>query len=232
GGLLAATGGALYVLLTVVSAFFGPRVPDQPGAVPLPALAPEGGRHTPISGTLVLVFVFLAAFVIYYFLNWKWLAARIPARPAAPRRCRPGSAGGGARDGGGARRTDRTRAGRLARAGRRGRAGRRPHAAPAGRLARARGRLARGGGAVRRPGGVRPDAGGLPLLQRPLLPARAGDSRDLRVHGVVRGLRRRAVGLRGLARGVSPREPRLVGRAGPYRRRRGRAGRPGGHRRW
>jgi hypothetical protein len=24
---------------------------------------------------MVLVFVFLAAFVIYYFLNWKWLAA-------------------------------------------------------------------------------------------------------------------------------------------------------------
>jgi len=39
------------------------------------ALAPETGKHVPISGTLVLVFVFLAAFIIYYFLNWKWLAA-------------------------------------------------------------------------------------------------------------------------------------------------------------
>jgi cytochrome c oxidase subunit 1 len=75
GGLLAAAGGALYVLLTVVSVFFGARVPDTPGAVPLAALAPDTGKHVSMSGTLVLVFVFLAAFVIYYFLNWKWLGA-------------------------------------------------------------------------------------------------------------------------------------------------------------
>jgi cytochrome c oxidase subunit 1 len=75
GGLLAALGGALYVLLTVASVFFGARVPDAPGAVPLAAPPPDTGRHVPISGTLVLVFTFLAAFVIYYFLNWKWLAA-------------------------------------------------------------------------------------------------------------------------------------------------------------
>ncbi|HSE96131.1 MAG TPA: cbb3-type cytochrome c oxidase subunit I [Methylomirabilota bacterium] len=75
GGLLAGAGGALYVLLTVVSVFFGSRVPDTPGAVPLAGMAPAGGKHAPISGTMVLVFVFLAAFVIYYFLNWKWLAA-------------------------------------------------------------------------------------------------------------------------------------------------------------
>jgi len=75
GGLLAAAGGALYVLLTVVSVFFGSRVPDTPGAVPLARLAPEGGKHASISGTMVLVFVFLSAFIIYYFLNWKWLAA-------------------------------------------------------------------------------------------------------------------------------------------------------------
>ncbi len=75
GGLVAALGGALYVLLTVGSVFFGPRVPDTPGAVGLAPLAPETGQHVPIAGTMVLVFVFLAAFVIYYFLNWKWLAA-------------------------------------------------------------------------------------------------------------------------------------------------------------
>ena len=75
GGLLAALGGALYVGLTVASVFFGPRIPDQPGQVPLASIPPAGAKHTPISGTLVLVFVFLAAFIIYYFLNWKWLAA-------------------------------------------------------------------------------------------------------------------------------------------------------------
>jgi cytochrome c oxidase subunit 1 len=75
GGILAAAGGALYVLLTVASVFFGRRVPDTPGAVPLAAMAPAGGSHVPISGTMVLVVTFLSAFVIYYFLNWKWLAA-------------------------------------------------------------------------------------------------------------------------------------------------------------
>jgi cytochrome c oxidase subunit 1 len=75
GGLLAALGGALYVGLTVSSVFFGKRVPDTAGAVELAALVPATGKHPPISGTMVLVFVFLAAFIIYYFLNWKWLAA-------------------------------------------------------------------------------------------------------------------------------------------------------------
>jgi cytochrome c oxidase subunit 1 len=74
GGLLAAVGGALYVLITVASVLFGPRIPDEPGAFRLAPVPPARG-HTPISGTLVLVLVFLAAFVVYYFLNWKWLAA-------------------------------------------------------------------------------------------------------------------------------------------------------------
>ena len=75
GGLLAALGGALYVGITVLSVFFGPRIPDQPGQIKLAAIPADTGKHTPVSGTLVLVFVFLAAFIIYYFLNWKWLAA-------------------------------------------------------------------------------------------------------------------------------------------------------------
>lgn len=74
GGLFALAGGALYVLLTVGTVLFGRRVPDTPGAVPLAALPQEKGQHVSISGTLVLVFVFLASFIIYYFLNWKWLA--------------------------------------------------------------------------------------------------------------------------------------------------------------
>jgi cytochrome c oxidase subunit 1 len=74
GGLLAALGGALYVGLTVTSVFLGRRIPDQAGQLPLAPL-PPATRHAPMSGTMVLVLVFLAAFVIYYFLNWKWLAA-------------------------------------------------------------------------------------------------------------------------------------------------------------
>jgi cytochrome c oxidase subunit 1 len=75
GGLLAVAGGALYVVITVLSVFAGERIPDQPGQVPLPPIPAPGARPTPMSGTMVLVLVFLAAFVIYYFLNWKWLAA-------------------------------------------------------------------------------------------------------------------------------------------------------------
>jgi cytochrome c oxidase subunit 1 len=74
GGLFALAGGALYVLITVGSVLFGKRVPDTPGAVPLAALPQGQGQHVPIKGTMVLVFVFLASFIIYYFLNWKWLA--------------------------------------------------------------------------------------------------------------------------------------------------------------
>jgi hypothetical protein len=39
--------------------------------------APLTGRHheeASMRGTLVLVFVFLAAFALYYFVNWKALA--------------------------------------------------------------------------------------------------------------------------------------------------------------
>ena len=75
GGLFALLGGALYVLITVGSVLFGKRVPDTPGAVPLAAMPQDGGQHVPVKGTMVLVLVFLASFVIYYFLNWKWLAA-------------------------------------------------------------------------------------------------------------------------------------------------------------
>jgi cytochrome c oxidase subunit 1 len=75
GGLLAALGGALYVVVTVASVFFGPRIPDRPGEVALTPIPEARSAHTPIPGTLVLVFTFLSAFVIYYFLNWKWLAA-------------------------------------------------------------------------------------------------------------------------------------------------------------
>lgn len=74
GGLLAIVGGALYVLVTVGSVLFGPRVPDRPGMVEIAAVPKDTGKHIPVPGTLVLVFVFLAAFVIYYFLNWKWLS--------------------------------------------------------------------------------------------------------------------------------------------------------------
>lgn len=84
GGLVAATGGAIYIVITVWSVFFGrPLAAGAPSGmygVPQGVLAPPKPlpenitRHGPTPGTLVLVFVFLAAFVAYYFVNWKLLS--------------------------------------------------------------------------------------------------------------------------------------------------------------
>jgi cytochrome c oxidase subunit 1 len=85
GGLLAAVGGGIYILVTVWSVFFGQPLPADgtfsgtglPHGLlhpptPLPADAEGRSKRTP--GTLVLVFVFLAAFIAYYFINWKLLS--------------------------------------------------------------------------------------------------------------------------------------------------------------
>jgi cytochrome c oxidase subunit 1 len=94
GGLVGILGGAIYILVTVWSVFFGRRLADDesglgavgrglpPGIVNPPGpLAPEATeeslpRHTLgfVPGTMVLVLVFLAAFVVYYFVNWKLLS--------------------------------------------------------------------------------------------------------------------------------------------------------------
>jgi len=93
GGLMAAVGGGMYILVTVVSVFFGHKIPDgevgrrghvPPGITdppdPLPATADEDALEShgilgPVPGTMVLVFVFLLAFIVYYFANWKLLSA-------------------------------------------------------------------------------------------------------------------------------------------------------------
>ena len=93
GGLLAIAGGGAYILITVVSVFFGKKLAaDETGrgavgkGLPLglvsppralaagdeAALAPHALGLAP--GTMVLVGVFLAAFVTYYFVNWKLLS--------------------------------------------------------------------------------------------------------------------------------------------------------------
>lgn len=82
GGLLAAVGGGIYILVTVWSVFFGERLTgDQlvgaglpPGIVTPPRPIPPGEQSKRAPGTLVLVFVFLAAFIVYYFINWKLLS--------------------------------------------------------------------------------------------------------------------------------------------------------------
>lgn len=79
---LAALGGLMYVLVVVCSVFFGEhRTEEKAKAEPL---LPQGGGEAVASygsegtlklpGTITLVSVFFVAFVLYYFVNWKFLA--------------------------------------------------------------------------------------------------------------------------------------------------------------
>ncbi len=49
-----------------------PGVSNPPRPLPEGAGESPAEHHTP--GTLVLVLVFLAAFIVYYFVNWKLLS--------------------------------------------------------------------------------------------------------------------------------------------------------------
>jgi cytochrome c oxidase subunit 1 len=88
GGLLAIAGGLAYIVIAVVSVFFGRpfRLGDSsdpsgvpPGVWRLPRQIHDGAsvaavHQTGTPGTLVLVLIFFAAFVVYYFANWKILS--------------------------------------------------------------------------------------------------------------------------------------------------------------
>jgi len=93
GGLLAIAGGGIYILITVVSVFFGKRLDAAESGrgattkgLPLGLISPpralvagDEAALTPHAlgvapGTMVLVGVFLAAFITYYFVNWKLLS--------------------------------------------------------------------------------------------------------------------------------------------------------------
>ena len=83
---MATLGGALFVLQAVGTILFGRRKGDTKSATPMiaPLVAPGlkgigiGGVAVP--GTLVLALVFLATFVLYYFVNWKYLAEVWPLK--------------------------------------------------------------------------------------------------------------------------------------------------------
>ncbi|GMV05801.1 MAG: cytochrome c oxidase subunit I [Gemmatimonadota bacterium] len=93
GGLLGAVGGGMYIVITVWSVFFGKPLGDDVSEAALAGTVPPGlytrpftelpredvemeshGRLGQMPGTMVLVFIFLAAFVVYYFANWKLLS--------------------------------------------------------------------------------------------------------------------------------------------------------------
>jgi cytochrome c oxidase subunit I len=93
GGLVAALGGGIYILVTVWSVFFGEKLAEGEGlglasGVPLGISSPprpvtaedetaveaRHGKWGPTPGTVVLVAIFLLAFATYYFTNWKLLS--------------------------------------------------------------------------------------------------------------------------------------------------------------
>ena len=96
GGLMAATGAFVFIAIAVKSVFFGEPLGTIPAGVVTPGI-PRGLTHPPVHaadvdarnaalhdasrgimgptpGTIVLVFVFLAAFIVYFFVNWKILS--------------------------------------------------------------------------------------------------------------------------------------------------------------
>jgi len=89
GGLLAATGALIFVLVAVTSVFFGKPVTEEAiaekarglpqGMLKFPAQVHEGDHvdavhQTGAKGTVILVGIFFFCFVLYYFLNWKILS--------------------------------------------------------------------------------------------------------------------------------------------------------------
>jgi cytochrome c oxidase subunit 1 len=79
--ILAALGGVLFIVIVVSSVFFGKRLGDteKPAYPEVPPSAAAVGEYGSmetirIPGTVLLVAVFFTAFVLYYFVNWKYLS--------------------------------------------------------------------------------------------------------------------------------------------------------------
>ncbi|MDH3412172.1 MAG: cbb3-type cytochrome c oxidase subunit I [Gammaproteobacteria bacterium] len=84
---LAAVGGAMFVIIIVGSVLFGKRTSGAQAEAPRPAgpspaaVGQYGSAGTlRIPGTAVMVAVFFTTFVLYYFVNWKYLAEVWPLR--------------------------------------------------------------------------------------------------------------------------------------------------------
>ena len=95
-GIAAVIGGGMYLAITVGSVFFGKKiqtpdfkhVPVRQGMAPAPApvaAAPSGHGSIGIGGfvapgTFVLAMIFLTSFILYYFVNWKYLSTVWPLK--------------------------------------------------------------------------------------------------------------------------------------------------------
>ena len=91
-GVAAILGGAIYILVTVLSVFFGKPVESESSygfttstlTRAEPIVVPQGGHAAAgkwgfaAPGTFLLAIFFLAVFVLYYAVNWKYLASVWP----------------------------------------------------------------------------------------------------------------------------------------------------------
>lgn len=82
-GVAAIVGGAIYIYITVGSLLWGKRLDvgrQSPQTTPIPptpvgqTVQTYGSAGFAAPGTFVLAMVFLVAFVLYYFINWKYLS--------------------------------------------------------------------------------------------------------------------------------------------------------------
>jgi cytochrome c oxidase subunit 1 len=78
---LAAVGGIAFIVVVVGSVFFGRKLekdekPSYPEVPPQAAVVAQHGsaESLKIPGTTMLVAIFFIAFVLYYFVNWKYLS--------------------------------------------------------------------------------------------------------------------------------------------------------------
>ena len=91
-GVVAIFGGAMYILVTVVSIFFGKPVGSESSygftsarlMRAKPIMVPQGGHEAAgkwglaAPGTFLLALFFLLVFILYYAVNWKYLASVWP----------------------------------------------------------------------------------------------------------------------------------------------------------
>jgi cytochrome c oxidase subunit 1 len=83
-GIAAIAGGAIYVYVTVGSLLWGKRLDagkQSSTFTPIPVSPPGsmavqgyGSIGFAAPGTFALAMVFLVAFILYYFINWKYLS--------------------------------------------------------------------------------------------------------------------------------------------------------------
>jgi len=86
---IATLGGILYIVVVVASVFWGKKVDPARATWQFPvtsgaaaANVAKYGSHATIKlpGTIALVGIFFVAFMLYYYVNWKYLSAVWPLR--------------------------------------------------------------------------------------------------------------------------------------------------------